>query len=116
MSAGTARETTSQNEKQEAERTGVDVTFTSSKLHPSDKLPPARPHLLNLPKPHHHLGTNYSNIHDYGGHFIQTTSGPNPLVTTLEATLHTHRGDKITVNRVGAVQWTGVGAEHPGSW
>jgi hypothetical protein len=34
MSAGTARETESQNEKQEAERTGVDVGFYILKAAP----------------------------------------------------------------------------------
>lgn len=33
-----------------------------SKPTPSDVVPPARPQLLNLPKRHHQLGTQWSNL------------------------------------------------------
>lgn len=43
--------------------------FELSKLASSNTPLPVSPHLLNLPKQCHQLGTN-SNVRDYGGHLI----------------------------------------------
>lgn len=61
--------------------------------YPSDKHPPAKPH---LPKWHYHLGTKYSNARDYGGHHRHTWGCAsliyqaflNPIKLTIPISYH----------------------------
>jgi hypothetical protein len=49
-------------------------SFETSKPVFSDTLPPARPHLLILPKQLHHLGSKYSNLWTRGGCYPSRTT------------------------------------------
>lgn len=46
----------------------LERSYEFSKPASSDTLPPARPHFINLPKYHQHLGTNCSNAQAYWKH------------------------------------------------